>query len=130
MSLGLKMTCTTLIQFGIRHEYDPRGHMWGYALSADEAKLPPSRGAVVKSHKNHVYLGFVTSTTARTNRGSSQRFFGPFIEQSISKSDLCLRKCHEGRGNPPVPNVMMDFSKVPYGKLAEHLKKRDPGGSA
>ena len=36
-----------------------RGHMWGYALAAEEAKLPSSRGAVVKSHKGRVYLGFV-----------------------------------------------------------------------
>jgi pyruvate,water dikinase len=99
-----------------------RGHMWGYALSADEAKLPPSRGAVVKSHKNHVYLGFVSITDPK-EIGERAQHFGPFIEQSIGKWDIFYGNAMKEGEYLTVPNVMMDFSKWSYGKLAEHLKK-------
>jgi pyruvate,water dikinase len=99
-----------------------RGHMWGYALSAEEAKLPPSHGAVIKTHKNRVYLGFVGITDPK-EIGERAQHFGPFIEQSISNWDTFYGNAMKEGEYLTVPNVMIDLSKLSYGKLAEQLRK-------
>ena len=63
-----------------------RAHMWGFALAAEETKLPPSRGAVVKTHKGRVYLGFVPITDPQEIEKRAQQF-GPYIQNSIENWD-------------------------------------------
>ncbi len=98
-----------------------RGHMWGYALSAEEAKLPPSRGAVIKSHKNRVYLGFVGITNPKEIEERAKHF-GPFIEQSIGNWDIFYGNAIREGECLTVPNVMTNLNKLSCGRLAVHLK--------
>jgi len=99
-----------------------RGHMWGYALSAEEAQLPPSRGAVIKTHCQRVYLGFVTIDDPKEIEDRAKHF-GPFLENSIDNWDEFYGEItREGR-DLTVPNVTIDLTELSYQELAEQLKK-------
>ncbi len=99
-----------------------RGHMWGYAMAAEEAKLPPSRGAVIKTYKGHVYLGFVGITNP-IEIEARQKAFGPFIQNSIDNWDIFYGNAIKEGEYLTVPNVRIDLWKLSYGKLAAHLRK-------
>ena len=99
-----------------------RGHMWGYALAAEEAKLPPSRGAVIKTHKGRVYLGFVGITDPKEIEARGKDF-GPFIQNSIDNWDIFYGNAIKEGEYLTIPNVRIDLTKLSYGKLAEHLRK-------
>lgn len=99
-----------------------RGHMWGYVLSAEEAQLPPSRGAVIKTHCQRVYLGFVTIEDQKEIEKRAQNF-GPFLENSINNWDEFYGEIvREGR-DLTVPNVTIDLTKLSYQELANQLRK-------
>ena len=99
-----------------------RGHMWGYVLSAEEAQLPPSRGAVIKTYCQRVYLGFVTIDDPKEIEDRAKNF-GPFLENSIDNWDEFYGEIvREGRA-PTVPNVTIDLKELSYQELAEQLKK-------
>ena len=99
-----------------------RGHMWGYALAAEEAKLPPSRGAVIKTYKGRVYLGFVGITDPKEIEARGKDF-GPFIQNSIDNWDIFYGNAIKEGEYLTIPNVRIDLTKLSYGKLAEHLRK-------
>jgi pyruvate,water dikinase len=99
-----------------------RGHMWGYALSAEEAQLPPSRGAVIKTHCQRVYLGFVTIDDPKEIESRAKNF-GPFLEKNINNWDEFYGEIvREGR-DLTVPNVTLDLTELSYQELAEQLRK-------
>lgn len=99
-----------------------RGHMWGYALSAERAKLPPSRGAVVKTHQNRVYLGFVGITDPKEIEARAKTFV-PFIEENITNWKTFYGNAMREGEYLTMPNVLADLSRLSYGQLAEHLRK-------
>jgi pyruvate,water dikinase len=98
-----------------------RGHMWGYALAAEEAKLPPSRGAAVKSHMGRVYLGFVGITDPKEMEGRAKEF-EPFIERSIENWKIFYGNATKEGEYLTVPNVRIDLSKLSHRDLATHLR--------
>ena len=99
-----------------------KGHMWGYALSAEEVKLPPSRGAAVKTYNNYVYLGFVGITDPEEigKRGLS---FGPFIENSIDNWETYYGNAMKEAECITVPLARADLGKKSYAQLCNHLKE-------
>ncbi len=99
-----------------------RGHMWGYALAADEAKLPPSRGAAVKTYKSRVYLGFVGITDPKEIEARAQHF-GPYIQNSIENWQSFYGGYMKEGAELTIPNTRMDLSRLSYGELAGHLRK-------
>ncbi len=99
-----------------------RAHMWGYALSAEEAKLPPSRGAVIKTHKGRVYLGFVGITDPKEIEERAQHF-GPFIQKSMDNWEVFYGDAMKEGENLTVPLATTDLSQLSYGGLTEHLRK-------
>ena len=99
-----------------------RGHMWGYVLSAEEAQLPPSRGAVIKTHCQRVYLGFVTIDDPKEIEERAKSF-GPFLENNINNWDEFYGEIvREGQGLT-VPNVNIDLTELSYHELAEQLRR-------
>lgn len=98
-----------------------RGHMWGYALAAEEAKLPSSRGAVVKSHKGRVYLGFVGIKDSKEIEERA-RYFESFIQRSIENWEIFYGNAMKEGEYLTVPNVRKDLSKLSYAQLADHLR--------
>jgi pyruvate,water dikinase len=99
-----------------------RAHMWGFALAAEETKLPPSRGAVVKTHKGRVYLGFVPITDPQEIEKRAQQF-GPYIQNSIENWGTYYGGAMKEGEELTVPLAKADVSKLTYGKLADHLRK-------
>lgn len=98
-----------------------RGHMWGYALSAEKAKLPPSRGAVIKTHKGRVYLGFVGITDPKEVEARAKEF-GPFIQKSMDEWEIFYGEAMKEGEYLTVPNVRKDLSGLSFAQLAEHLR--------
>ena len=99
-----------------------RGHMWGFAAAAERVKLPPSRGAVVKTHKGRVYLGFVGITDPE-EIGKRAQHFGPFIQSSMDNWEVFYGDAMKEGENLTVPNVKTDLGKLSFGELAAHLRK-------
>jgi len=99
-----------------------RAHMWGFALAAEETKLPPSRGALVKTHNGRVYLGFVPITDPQ-EIGKRAEEFGPYIQNSIGSWDTYYGGAVKEGEELTVPLAKADVSKLTYGELADHLRK-------
>jgi pyruvate,water dikinase len=98
-----------------------RGHMWGYALSAEKAKLPPSRGAVIKTHKGRVYLGFVGITDPKEIE-TRAKAFGPFIQKSMDEWDIFYGNAMKEGEYLTVPNVRKELGGLSFAQLGEHLR--------
>jgi pyruvate,water dikinase len=96
--------------------------MWGYALSAEEAKLPPSRGAVIKTHKGRVYLGFVGITDPQEIEARAKQF-GPFIEKNVANLDQFYEWVMKEGKTLTLPNVTIDLRRLSHGDLADQLRK-------
>ena len=99
-----------------------RGHMWGYALAAEEAKLPPSRGALVKTHLQRVYLGFVGIDDPAEVEARAKEF-GAFIDRSIDNwQEFYHGSVEEGR-QLVMAGLGVELPGMSYGELAEHLRR-------
>lgn len=98
-----------------------KGHMWGYALSAEEVQLPPSRGAAVKSYKGHVYLGFVGITDPKEMEERGKKF-GPFIQRSIENWEIYYGNAMKEGECLTIPLARADLRSMSFGQLAAQLR--------
>ncbi len=99
-----------------------RAHMWAFAVTAEEAKLPPSRGAVVKTHNSRIYDGFVNITDPAIVQERAKQFH-PYIGKQIQNFDALYEEIMEEGKQLTLPNVKIDLRPLSYGELSQHVAK-------
>ena len=99
-----------------------RGHMWGFARAAEEAKLPGSRGPVVKTHNHRIYYSFVNITDPEVI-GERAKHFGPFVHEKMDNWEVFYGGAMKEAEKLTVPLAKTDTSKFTYEELAEQMRK-------
>jgi pyruvate, water dikinase len=98
-----------------------RGHMWGYAVSAEEAQLPPSRGPVIKSYGGRVYLGFANIADPETIGQRAQKF-GGYVQNAIDNWDDFYGTLIAEAKETTLAHVKAPLKDMSLLELAEHLR--------
>lgn len=98
-----------------------RGHMWGYAVSAEEAQLPPSRGAVIKTFGGRVYLGFANIGDPEVIGARAEKF-GPYVQNGIDTWDVFYGGLIAEAKETTLANAAASVKDMSVPELVEHLK--------
>jgi pyruvate,water dikinase len=98
-----------------------RGHMWGFALAAEESQVPPSKGAVIKTHGQRVYLGF-TNIGDPAEIGRRAERFGPYVERAMSDWENFYGSCRQEGKDLTLANIAVEREALSHAELAAHLR--------
>jgi len=98
-----------------------RGHMWGFAVAAEEVQVPPSRGALIKTYGQRVYLGF-TNITDPEEIGRRAQKFGPYVGRSITDWNEFYGECRREGKELTLANIAVDRAALSNAELAAHLR--------
>ncbi len=98
-----------------------RGHMWGFALAGEETQVPPSKGAIIKTYGQRVYLGF-TNIADPAEIGRRAEKFGPYVGQAMGDWENFYGSCRQEGKDLTLANITVDRAALSHAELADHLR--------